>query len=252
MLMRDVSALAPNLTDSQLSTLVERSNTLRRKIANWIDIQAFHMPQTIVICENDQPTDESGTKGVSAHNIKLYLPLSFKAGVSTSLRMYEWKLREGQAYNALDDLRHHLRLRSQLCHYKKEYVRGVKQVTRSVAALDKCKVKVDAAAAKHRAAHKVLTDLSPYLLTHVPHDWSRHLKMLAESDIRGLSNGDEHETEGTRKVSWIWRTEGILPDASEGGIETAVKDPGFNDGRSSIYEACNSCIFMNNMFSFAN
>lgn len=64
--------------------------------------------------ERAQAANEASVDGVTpikAQDIALWLPSSLKAiGVKVSkvLQTYEWKLREGQAYDALEDVRRYL------------------------------------------------------------------------------------------------------------------------------------------------
>lgn len=232
----DVSPLkSDRATANQLTNVIDRSNRLRLRISAWIDLQAVHMPEAMVARENAARIHNSdageGIAGVSAHDIELWLPSAMVEKTSRTLRLYEWKLRHGQAHDALQDLRHHLRLRSALWHHKKHYAHGVNQTTRSAQAVAACEAKVNKAVQKYTAAWGAMTTLKESGLGPVlPHGWDRYVRELQKEDVRGLAEGlMSDESEGRRTMSWIWR--------AEGGAMAEVRnptdwrdDPGLNEG----------------------
>jgi len=124
--------------------------------------------------------------------------------VGNKLRDYEWRLREGQAYDALHEMRQHLRIRAHCYKHKDRFSRGVRENLRSQTAIKKVQVKVDRAARKYRVARAALVSLSKEVDSE---DWKARMKPLKElvvGDVRGLSDGLEGESEGKRTMSWIW------------------------------------------------
>lgn len=91
-----------------MSTLLERSNRLRRRIATWAESQVLFMPEAAR--ERAKVTRNAGPHGFAAlktQDIKLWLPSELQdkgIEVSKDFRQYEWKLREGQAYDALEEI----------------------------------------------------------------------------------------------------------------------------------------------------
>lgn len=41
-------------------------------------------------------------------------------------------------------------------------------------------------------------------------DWQNQLLILTDSDICGISEGEEGDSEGRKKLSWIWKVMGII------------------------------------------
>ncbi|KAG5649942.1 hypothetical protein H0H81_001378 [Sphagnurus paluster] len=162
-----------------------------------------------------------GVTPTKAQDIELWLPSSLKATgvqVSKDFQVYEWKLREGQAYDALEDIRRSLRLRLYLYKYKDKNARGVRAMTRSNAAIETATDSMNTAAAKYRAARAALVTLSPGLETPV---WQTSLWALHQEDLRSLSEGLFADTEGTRMPSWIWLHHDVAADQDS--------DPSLND-----------------------
>ncbi|KAG5650355.1 hypothetical protein H0H81_012536 [Sphagnurus paluster] len=102
--------------------VIEHEHHLRRKITAWIEIQTMFMPEAFK--QRAKVANAASVDGVTptkAQDIALWLPSSLKAisiQVSKELQIYEWKLREGQGYDALEDIRRSLHLRSYLFKHK--------------------------------------------------------------------------------------------------------------------------------------
>ncbi|KAF8191381.1 hypothetical protein BJ912DRAFT_836073, partial [Pholiota molesta] len=118
----------------------------------------------------------------------------------------EWKLRQAQASDALDDLRESLRLRSYVLIDKAWFQRKVK-----------------AAANRYQVARLALTGLAPRLGVQ---GWERLVPELKNNDIRPAESDDLEKdkkkrrkrpggvekdvpSEGNRMLSWIWRHAGV-------------------------------------------
>lgn len=168
-----------------------------------------------------QKVGPHGVVDTKAQNIQLWLPSSLKKKgieVSQVLRQYEWKLREGQAYDSLEEVRHMLRLRSHLYKHKDRHARGVRANTRSKVGIDTATDNMNRAAARYRAARDALVTLSRGLDTPV---WEMSLRVLQHDDLRALSEGLYGDTEGTWKTSWIWLKYGI---ATKDDDDVALND----------------------------
>lgn len=163
----------------------------------------------------------------------------------------EEKLRTAQCQDALDSLRHILKIKSRLVKFKHNNVRGQREGTRSRAIIERVHERARATAAKYRAARAAKFKLTG------PGEWENDLRVLADADIRSyqdpnklcrkrgrpgtLEDGcvsaqieEEIETEefsllpekrikrdGTgetrRTFSWIWLTT-LNPDSGEDEI----------------------------------
>jgi hypothetical protein len=194
---------------------------LRRKIAAWRDIQVLYMPEAAIELAKLEHAQVDGISGLRAQAIPLFLPsrLSRDGHISESLLVYEWKLQEGQAYDALHNIRHNLRLRSHLFKHKDRFARGVRHNTRSNATIAKVQTKINLAASKYRAAWKALSVLGTKLRQIPDENWQLSLRFLADEDIRGLSEGLIGDSEGRRTVSWIWTMHGVV---DEGGADEGI------------------------------
>ncbi|KAF8070016.1 hypothetical protein FPV67DRAFT_1413223 [Lyophyllum atratum] len=209
-LAADTSDLGQHPTANQLSNLLERSNQLRRKIATWIDVQTLFLPEAAR--ERAKLVQRVGPDGVAqtkAYEIALWLPSNLKGNgvvVSEELQEYEWKLREGQANDALEEIRHVLRLRSHLLKHKDRNIRGVRANTRSNVAISNAQTTANRAAARYRIAREALVILSRG--REVP-GWETSLRVLRPEDVRGLSEGLFGDSFGSSSTSWIWWHYGI-------------------------------------------
>ena len=214
-LAEDFKALGLHPTSKQIATLVERSNNLRRRIANWIELQERCMPEARISRQREAMAKPDGIAPYKPQDIPLHLPSSYKLQIplqQPELRTYELRLREGRAHDALHEMRQHLRIRTHLLHQKDRYARGVRHNTRANTAIKKCQAKVDRAAEKYRTSRNAMMVLSDSLT--VP-DWADTLPVLKAEDVRGLSDALMGESEGTRRPSWIWTVNtGILAGGS--------------------------------------
>lgn len=146
----------------------------------------------------------------------LWLPSTVHRQVPCDARLeeIEWKLRFRQAHDALEELRQALRSRAYMLRFKDRFLRGQGANTRARNCLKSVDAKVKAAAAKYRAAHSALSELSR-LLGKV--GWKGTLRCLEEEDIRSMTEGgDECSSEGRRRLSWIWLMCGYIEGCSEG------------------------------------
>jgi hypothetical protein len=111
--------------------------------------------------------------------------------IGSKLCTYKWHLWEGQAYDALHEMRHHLRLCTHCYKHKDRFSHGVQKNLQSQTTIKKLQVKVDHAARKYHAAWAALVSLSREINSE---DWKARMKPLKElvaGDIHGLSDGLE-------------------------------------------------------------
>ncbi|KAG6849154.1 hypothetical protein H0H93_010910 [Arthromyces matolae] len=219
----DIASIGQHPTTSQLSTSLEKSNHLRSKITSWIEVQSLFMAEASRQRFKEAPSaTPDGTSSTKAYDIQLWLPSNLAAKgiiVPQELRMYEWRLRQGQAHDALEEIRRVLRLKSYLYKYKDRFAQGVKANTRSNVVIDKATVNMNRAAERYRVARNAMLTLANSLET--PVTWRTTLRDLRSEDLRALSEGLVGDTEGRRSVSWIWlqNTDSAQTD----------EDPRFND-----------------------
>ena len=199
----------------------ERKNALRRKIRAWTVIQHLYIPGVAVLRARGDREASEETVEIAPYDIPLYLPSSLPATVACAnkLRMYEFKLREAQAHEALEDLRQHLRLRTHMYKYKDKNVFGQRANTRSQKTIGRVQTKIDASVAKYHTARRALTKLSRHVGTN---EWATRLLPLVQEDIRPLTEGEEGQSEGRRTLSWIWKVVGISEQSDNDSMQEGM------------------------------
>lgn len=192
-----------------------------------MNIQILYFPDLVFIREADYAAALTANKGVppehKVQDIQLYLPSALPGNrYSNKFYEYELRLREGQAYSALYDIRYQFRFRAHWSKFKTRFSRGVASNTRFNKALVQSADKIEYATATYRRAYKALAVLSS---GHgLDSNWMSNLKELQDKDVRGLgdagvsddnrSTQNKNASEGTRVISWIWMLEGAH-DGSE-------------------------------------
>lgn len=215
-LRKDSKALGPHSTSLQRTKIMQRANSLQRRIEAWSEIQHLYMPGAAVL--RRRADQEGGGDLVEPADIDLLLPSEVIGRVACDRRLqrYEWRLRQAQAHDLLHDIRRHLLIRTQLYKSKDLHSRGQRHQTKSITALNSIQSRVDDGVARYRQTRRALVNLAGVLLET---SWENTLRPLADEDVRGLDVGQDEETsEGRRVLSWIWRTEGV----GDGGAEDST------------------------------
>lgn len=202
----DTSKLGPHSTSLQQSKILERSNSLRRKIEAWITVQHLYMP---AVAAQRIRNDSLATSPVAVQDIELFLPSSspsILAISSANLVKSEWEYRIAQAKETLDLLRGYLMVQSHMYRSKDCHSRGQRQQTRSLRLLSDVQAKITYSTKSYRFTYDVLKLLSMRV---IDPSWQNQLRPLLDSDIVGLSSMDNMGgSEGRRRLSWIWKAEG--------------------------------------------
>jgi hypothetical protein len=206
-LATDISQLGPHSTSLQQAKILERSNSLRRKIDAWMDIQHLYFP--FIAVWRSRADQQGGGKPVSVQSFDLYLPSSFvrQHVIRKNFLETEWCLRFAHAEEALNDLRSLLLMRSMMWNSKERHMRGQQQQTRSQTLLEGVGRQIGAAAEKYRRIREALVALAAPL-----HEtsWEKVFLPLEKSDIVGLTSLDEtNQSEGRKKLTWIWKVQGM-------------------------------------------
>ena len=197
----------------------ERKNALARKIKIWTAVQHLYMPTVSVIRAREDQEASDSTAERAPYDLPLHLPssLSERTPCALKLKEYEFRLREAQAFEALEDVRQHLRLRTHMYKYKDKNLVGQRANTRSQNLINHIQGKVNTSAAMYRRAHNALTKLSGPLGEHL---WRAKLLALAPEDIHPLAEGEE--SEGKRKLSWIWKVVGVVEDSEDKDVQEGM------------------------------
>ncbi|KAJ6505093.1 hypothetical protein C8R45DRAFT_817502 [Mycena sanguinolenta] len=244
-LASDGAALKTHTSDGQKTTLLERGNKLRRKIASWVRTQTEFQPDIARLRERDdlaraESAKTQPTAGVSVEALELWLPSKQARTpgvvVKPSHARYEFDMREARAYEALEEIRRLLLVRTHHYKFKDKNISGVSGHTRSRQAIAVLDERIRREAAEYRAARHALASLAPRLSET---RWALVLKELAPKDIRGMPRalfGDptkkrrkkrarqQEEDREPAEMSWIWRT-GLtsLAAAASTSEEAAIK-----------------------------
>ena len=148
----------------------------------------------------------------SVHSIPLWLPSQFAqhaAGtqpIDHRLLEVEWKLWMAQACEALDQIRHHLQIRTHVFKFKDHFVCGQGANTRARDAIGTIQATIDNNRDTYRVARSALASLG-HVLRYT--NWESQFPVLMDSDIRGISDGEEGQSEGRKQLSWIWISMGV-------------------------------------------
>ncbi|KAF8958754.1 hypothetical protein BDZ97DRAFT_1668023 [Flammula alnicola] len=224
--MTAASLSSTTATDKQKTNLKLRMSTLKRKIEAWIEVQHMYIPSLRMVRARAHDAMDEQLE-IPAHEVLLRLPSSLTSTTPCDMRLLsiEWKLRQAQASDALDDLREGLRLRSYVLIDKARFQHGQVANTRANTIVVRCQAKVNAAANRYCAARSALAGLAPRLGVE---GWENLVPELKKGDIRAAAaedddsekarkkqrrkpGGTEKEvaSEGHRMLSWIWRHAGV-------------------------------------------
>ncbi|KAJ6483545.1 hypothetical protein C8R47DRAFT_1217624 [Mycena vitilis] len=237
-----VQHVGPHETVDQGRRRVDQETKLRRKIDAWMVVQQLFIPEVTLLREQEDIARKrvAATQtlpGVRAQDMKLWMPsaIGARAQCDETLRDYEFQLRKGQAFAALDAMRTQLILRTREYHYKDARAHVNKAKTRSQARIKGIQARIDEAAAEYRVARSALVSLGVVLRRT---EWQTELKVLKEHDARPRPNqhfGDvDRQKGGSRRkkqrlgqeddearlqeealakmgISWIW----VVQDGSQ-------------------------------------
>ncbi|KAJ6457468.1 hypothetical protein DFH09DRAFT_1063427 [Mycena vulgaris] len=222
----DVASVGNHPSSEQQTNMTERTNKLRRKLLTWMDTQVGFIPHVALLrAEEDRArTRISATQsqpGVKVQHLALWLPSDIKGRVECDdeLYEYEFRLREAQGHEALEDLRHQLLMRTHLYKNKDMYARGVKANTRAQTKIEGVDERIRRTAERYRAARRALVGLGAKLKEA---RWQFALLPLLAEDVRGMPRALFQDPE-RKKMSWIWRSPGV--DEGEAGAK------GMNEGK---------------------
>jgi hypothetical protein len=171
--------------------------------------------------------------------------------VQPAVLQHEYRLRVGQASEALHEIRRLLLVHTHLYKLKDRHSRGVRANMRSGDKITALNEQVKRAAAQYRAARRALEPLGRVLRRD---EWSWTLLELWENDIRGLPQAQFHNPECKQKkqkrartkktpprpLSWIWVTRG---ERWEAGDDAAMNEGTASCGkrRNWLRQLTNSC-----------
>ncbi|KAG2340636.1 hypothetical protein BDR05DRAFT_1032843 [Suillus weaverae] len=206
------AGLRVHASDNQEGKLLQRNNTLQCRIDTWTKLQELYMPSLAALHVSERSVSGGIAAAVATPEaIKLWLPsqIGRTAPCDTRLQAIKWKLRYTQAHNALCSLRSNLHAQTAILKYKDRNLRGQGANTRARNTLKAVEARLEAATSTYECAHKALVVLAP-LLNQT--GWHSSLQPLNRADICSMTDLLWGESEGTRKLSWIWNMRGAAPD----------------------------------------
>jgi len=208
-------------TTRQEGTLIEQRNLLRSRIRSWELLASVYMPgllqYQVDLARRQPPAPVSG----HLEDAELWLPSQVATDARAvvcqeGLSEMEDKLRTAQCEDALEAVRHILKIKTRMIAFKNRNIRGQRQGTRSRAVIDRVHERARMAAGKYRAARIAKLGLVG------PGDWERALQVLHDSDITGFQDVNRLRPRQPRQ--------GVLEDefveqAAETHMEIEVEGP---------------------------
>ncbi|KAL1713357.1 hypothetical protein EV715DRAFT_211820 [Schizophyllum commune] len=174
-----------NPTAAQEVELMKRARNLKTRIRRYRRHQDIYMPglRAHLAATNKELQDDVD----DTENITLFLPseiLSARARAAVcapGLDVIEARLREGEAHEALEEVRRALRARTVTNTFRNRQVRGITLATRSRGVLDKISKRVHSAKLRYRVSRAALLRLRGR------GPWEEALRELADDDVRALN-----------------------------------------------------------------
>ncbi|KAJ7145055.1 hypothetical protein C8R43DRAFT_953505 [Mycena crocata] len=245
----DMASIGNHPTAEQQTTMTERANKLRRKLHTWMDAQVSFIPHVALLrAEEDRARTRivatQSQPGIQVQHMALWLPSGIKGRVDCDVELYEYefRLRVAQGYEALDDIRHELLVRTHLYKFKDRYVRGVKANTRCQTKIETVEEKTRRSSARYRAARQALVALGRQLKKK---EWEAALRPLLPADVRGMPRAlfqdperkkmlqrkgpaakraaEAARQEAKASMSWIWISPGVEDEDGERGMSEALR-----------------------------
>lgn len=184
--MLTVDSCKRKLTTTQATALQDRRTALLRKIQKFRDVQDIYMPGLRAFLDRTQPDLSDREREMQAENLDIHLPSSLDPTNRTVVCIagvvdVEDRLRYGQAFEALEDLRRQLRTRTFTTKFKARQVVGQGAYTRTRVLQDQIESKIRSARARYDAARKALFSLRG------AGQWEETLQVLRAEDIRALN-----------------------------------------------------------------
>ncbi|KAL0569846.1 hypothetical protein V5O48_012112 [Marasmius crinis-equi] len=200
-LKAEVEERARNPTVRQVGKLTDQRNALRRQILNLEEVRAVYMPGLAQYLR-----DVGGGEDVveeKAEDISVWLPSSIppenrRSVCAPGIVDVEAKLQRGKAYDALDGLRHSLRLKSRMLLFKNANSWGQRESGRANETINQVAARVDGFAVWYRGCWKAYYSL-------LCQDGGEELPNLDTGDVRSYRDpATVHVGPGRRGTNELW------------------------------------------------
>ncbi|KAL0571417.1 hypothetical protein V5O48_010552 [Marasmius crinis-equi] len=180
-----------NSTDTQSKSLTEQRSVLRTKIRNWSLIRHIYMPGLLrALQEMDEGFPDLTADDLDPERIPLWLPSTLpgdkrSAACQEGLENMEERLREAQCADALDSIRHTLKLKARMLQFKYANVTGQRQGVKSRTTINRIHERAKSAAQTYRAARAALLALRG------KGEWELKYRELKDSDVRSYVDPEQ-------------------------------------------------------------
>lgn len=205
-------------TNHQEASVAEQRSMLRTRIRNWEQVRALYMPGLLQLRHDIERLNPDGSDDTRTQpeNAKLWLPSSLPtahrdAACIPGLALMEEKLRTAQCGDALESVRHVLRVKSRMVLFKNKNVRGQTYSTRSRSVIDRVHLRAKNNAVKYRIARAAKMALSG------PGVWEDMFRPLLDSDIRSYSDPNKLQKGPGRRGTVEDEMLNANPEESPGG-----------------------------------
>ncbi|KAF7965863.1 hypothetical protein HWV62_41204 [Athelia sp. TMB] len=236
----DTKALDSSATSLQLAKIQERKTALKVKVKSWTNIQQLYMPEVALLRSHLHTAALDSTHETPAYDIPLHLPSSLPPRIRTNSKLseYEFRLRSAQAYEALEELRRHLLLRTHMWNFKDKNLKGQRANTRAGTLASRVQNKVNVSASKYTHARNAVASLAQRTGAV---GWETQFKELLSSDVRAFTDKTEEAAmahkpkkkrqeqekalgEGKKKLAWIWKVSRVGADVGDDeGVQEALR-----------------------------
>ncbi|KAF7984577.1 hypothetical protein HWV62_13799 [Athelia sp. TMB] len=236
----DTKALDSSATSLQLAKIQERKTALKVKVKSWTDIQELYMPEVTPLRSQLHSAALDSAHETQAYDIPLHLPSSLPSRIRTNAKLsgYEFRLRSAQAYEALEELRRHLLLRTHMYNFKDKNLKGQRANTRAGTLATRVLNKINVSGSKYTRARNAVASLA---LRTGAVGWDTQLKELSSDDVRAFTDETEEAAmahkptkkqkeqakalgEGKKKLSWIWKVSRGGADVEDTeGVQEALR-----------------------------
>ncbi|KAJ7770053.1 hypothetical protein B0H16DRAFT_1307286 [Mycena metata] len=236
-----IKAAGPNPTPTQELEFLKRRMSLRIRLQSFRKLQLTYMPKVRrYLTASQKAVWDADNQAPEA--TRLFMPSDIGSAASRTkacapgLDGTEARLREGEAKDALAELRQGLRVRTMTNRFKILNWTGQRALTRGQGILRQINIKVHAAKLRYRYARQAMLKLKGHGA------WEKQYRVLEDEDVRALNDRalreeeqayDEHLGalgvasglaatgavalgEGKRTLSWIWYSRGRQPTEEDG------------------------------------
>ncbi|KAJ7025298.1 hypothetical protein C8F04DRAFT_1191646 [Mycena alexandri] len=220
----DVGKIGNHPTAEQQTNLTEQGNKTSAKAVDVDGCAGPNHPPRRCLASGGGPRAEEDFRDAGAAGINGRVPCD------TELYDYEFRLREAQAHEALDDVRHQLLLRTHLYKYKDRFARGVKANSRSQTKIEGVEERTrrsaeragETAEAKRMGDGVAASDAGGRerdAAGVIPGPGTK--EAVDEEGIGGATEGAAAGAEAKARMSWIWRSPGL--EEEEGEMNEALR-----------------------------